>query len=55
MNGSQGGCVFLGDQLRGRLRLMAGAPALSSSFQASAPDLYFVGLASAHGFGPAVR
>jgi thioredoxin reductase len=46
---------FLGDQLRGRLRLAAGAPALSSSFEASAPDLYFVGLASAYSFGPAMR
>jgi FAD-dependent urate hydroxylase len=46
---------FLGEQLRGRLRLAAGAPALSSSFEASAPDLYFVGLASAHSFGPAMR
>jgi hypothetical protein len=46
---------FLGDQLRGRLRLVAGAPALSSSFEASAPDLYFVGLASAHSFGPVMR
>jgi FAD-dependent urate hydroxylase len=46
---------FLDDQLRGRLRLVAGAPALSSSFEASAPDLYFVGLASAHSFGPVMR
>jgi cation diffusion facilitator CzcD-associated flavoprotein CzcO len=46
---------FLGEQLRGRLRLAAGAPALSSSFEASAPDLYFVGLASAYSFGPAMR
>jgi thioredoxin reductase len=46
---------FLDDQLRGRLRLVAGAPALSSSFEASAPDLYFVGLASAHSFGPIMR
>jgi hypothetical protein len=46
---------FLGDQLRGRLRLVAGAPALSSTFEASAPDLYFVGLASAHSFGPVMR
>jgi FAD-dependent urate hydroxylase len=35
---------FLGDQLRGRLRLVAGAPALSSTFEASAPDLYVVGV-----------
>jgi FAD-dependent urate hydroxylase len=46
---------FLDDQLRGRLSLVAGAPALSSSFEASAPDLYFVGLASAHSFGPVMR
>jgi hypothetical protein len=46
---------LLGDQLRGRLRMVAGAPALSSSFEASAPDLYFVGLASAHSFGPVMR
>lgn len=46
---------FLGDQLRGRLRLMAGAPAPSSSFEASAPELYFIGLASAYSFGPVMR
>jgi len=46
---------FLGDQLRGRLDLVAGAPALSSSFEASAPDLYFLGLAAAHSFGPVMR
>jgi FAD-dependent urate hydroxylase len=34
---------FLGDQLRGRLRLVAGAPALSSTFEASAPDLFLHG------------
>jgi hypothetical protein len=46
---------FLSDQLRGRLRLVAGAPVLSSSFEASAPDLYFIGLASACSFGPVMR
>jgi FAD-dependent urate hydroxylase len=46
---------FLGNQLRERLGLVAGAPALSSSFEASAPDLHFVGLASAHSFGPDMR
>jgi hypothetical protein len=46
---------FLGDHLRGRLRLVAGAPVLSSSFEASAPDLYFLGLAAAHSFGPVMR
>ena len=34
---------------------MAGAPAPSSSFEASAPDLYFIGLASAYSFGPVMR
>jgi FAD-dependent urate hydroxylase len=46
---------FLGDQLRGRLRLVAGAAALSFSFEASAPDLYLIGLASAYSFGPVMR
>ena len=46
---------FLSDRLRDRLHRVERAPALSSSFEASAPGLYFVGLASAYSLGPMMR
>jgi thioredoxin reductase len=46
---------FLGVDIRSRLRTFAGSPVLSSSFESSVPGLYFVGLAAAHTFGPAMR
>jgi FAD-dependent urate hydroxylase len=46
---------FLSERLRARLRLVEQAPLLSPVFEASAPDLYFIGLASAYSLGPMMR
>jgi FAD-dependent urate hydroxylase len=46
---------FLSDELRARLRLVVRAPMLTPHFEASAPGLYFVGLASAYSLGPMMR
>jgi FAD-dependent urate hydroxylase len=46
---------FLSDQLRARLRRVERAPALSPTFEASTPGLYFIGLASAYSLGPMMR
>jgi len=47
--------AFLDPRLRARLHRVGRAPALSPSFEASAPGLYFVGLASAYSLGPMMR
>lgn len=46
---------FLSDRLRARLRRVEWAPALSRTFEASTPGLYFIGLASAYSLGPMMR
>jgi len=46
---------FLAPALRSRLKTVAGAPALSSSFESSVPGLYFIGMAAANSFGPVMR
>ena len=46
---------FLDEDLVARLQTVAGAPALTSSFESSVPGLYFVGMAAAHTFGPVMR
>ena len=46
---------FLSDDLRSRIRLVQGSPALSSSFECSVPGLYFAGVAAANSFGPVMR
>jgi thioredoxin reductase len=46
---------FLGPAIRLKLRVVEGAPVLSSSFQSSIRGLYFVGLAAANSFGPVMR
>jgi thioredoxin reductase len=46
---------FLGSTLRSRLATVAGAPALSPSFESSVPGLYFLGMAAANTFGPVMR
>jgi thioredoxin reductase len=51
---------FLNEEIRSRLqRVQYGpvefAPMLSQDFESSVPGLYFVGLASAHCFGPVMR
>jgi hypothetical protein len=47
--------TFLNDSLRDKIRLLEGAPILSSSFESSVRGLYFVGLAAANSFGPVMR
>jgi hypothetical protein len=46
---------FLSERLRASLRRVRRAPLLSPTFEASAPGLYFVGLASAYSLGPMMR
>ena len=46
---------FLTPRLRAAVRSVAGSPALSGRFESSVPGLYFVGLAAARTFGPAMR
>jgi Pyridine nucleotide-disulphide oxidoreductase len=47
--------TFLNAALRDKIRLLEGAPILSSSFESSVRGLYFVGLAAANSFGPVMR
>jgi cation diffusion facilitator CzcD-associated flavoprotein CzcO len=47
--------AFLAPDLRARLERVHGAPRLSAGFESSVPGLYFVGLAAANSFGPAMR
>lgn len=46
---------FLDPSLRAAIRTSAGIPTLNTAFEASVPDLHFVGLASALAFGPVMR
>jgi thioredoxin reductase len=46
---------FLEAPLRSRLRTVADAPALTTSFESSVPGLHFVGMAAANSFGPVMR
>jgi len=46
---------FLDPALRRSLSRVGGAPKLSGSFESSVPGLYFVGVAAAYQFGPALR
>ena len=46
---------FLDEALRRRITTVAGAPALSSWFESSAPGLFFVGPIAANCFGPLLR
>jgi len=46
---------FVSKELRLKLRLVDFTPLLSAEFQSSVPGLYFVGLAAANTFGPAMR
>jgi cation diffusion facilitator CzcD-associated flavoprotein CzcO len=47
--------AFLAPELRARLERVHGAPRLSAGFESTVPGLYFVGLAAANTFGPAMR
>jgi hypothetical protein len=50
-----GRLAVLAEDLRREVRLVAGAPLLSASFESSVPGLHFVGPLSASCFGPAMR
>ena len=47
--------VFLGSDIRSRLKMAAFTPVLSTNFESSIKGLYFVGTASANSFGPVMR
>jgi cation diffusion facilitator CzcD-associated flavoprotein CzcO len=47
--------LFLSRALKGEIRRVERAPALSRHFESSVPGLYFVGLAAAFSFGPLSR
>jgi len=46
---------FLNSEMRSKIRVINGAPVLSSSFESSIPGLYFAGVAAANSFGPVMR
>jgi thioredoxin reductase len=46
---------LLAPPLRAHLRRVQGAPRLSRQFESSVPGLYFVGIAAANTYGPAMR
>ncbi|MEJ0028079.1 MAG: NAD(P)-binding domain-containing protein [Rhizomicrobium sp.] len=46
---------FLDAELRNAIDQIDGTPVLSDQFEASMPDLYFMGLAAANSFGPLLR
>jgi thioredoxin reductase len=46
---------FLTSEIRSHLKVVEGAPVLSSSLESSVPGLYFVGIAAANTFGPVMR
>jgi Pyridine nucleotide-disulphide oxidoreductase len=46
---------FLSKEILSSLKQIDGAPALSSTFEASIPGLYFAGIAAANSFGPVMR
>ena len=46
---------FLDDKIISRLKRVENSPALSSNFESSVPNLYFVGVSAANTFGPLLR
>ncbi|MFZ0319640.1 MAG: NAD(P)-binding domain-containing protein [Candidatus Sulfotelmatobacter sp.] len=46
---------FLSSDIRSKLKLVAGSPALSTGFESSLPGLYFAGITAANSFGPVMR
>jgi len=46
---------FLSVSIRSNIKAVHKTPVLSSNFESSIPGLYFVGIASANSFGPAMR
>jgi thioredoxin reductase len=46
---------FLSEEIRSKIKTVAGSPILSSTFESSVPGVYFAGLAAANSFGPVMR
>lgn len=46
---------FVSPEIRSKLKLVQGAPVLSSNFESSMPGLYFAGITAANSFGPVMR
>lgn len=46
---------FLDAPLKARIRRLGSAPALSTKYESSVPDLYFIGPVAANSFGPVAR
>jgi len=46
---------FLSAEIRSNIRVVKGAPVLSSTFESSVTGIYFAGLAAANSFGPVMR
>ncbi len=46
---------FISPEIRSRLKVVDGSPALSATFESSVPGLYFAGVAAANSFGPSMR
>ncbi len=46
---------FLSAEIRSKIKVVKGAPVLSSTFESSVPGIYFAGLAAANSFGPVMR
>jgi thioredoxin reductase len=46
---------FLSAEIRSQVKVVKGAPVLSSNFESSVPGIYFAGLAAANSFGPVMR
>jgi len=50
-----GRLAFVSTEIRSKIKVVKGAPVLSSSFESSVPGIYFAGLAAANSFGPVMR
>jgi thioredoxin reductase len=46
---------FLNSEVRSKIKVVNGAPVLSSGFESSVPGLYFAGITAANSFGPVMR
>jgi thioredoxin reductase len=46
---------FLSEGIRSMIKVVDGAPILSSTFESSVPGLYFAGISAANSFGPVMR
>jgi thioredoxin reductase len=47
--------AFLSNEIRSKIKVLKGAPVLSTSFESSVPGIYFAGLSAANSFGPVMR